>query len=62
MVLQVIRGLLLSLYYRDFIVFAFYSVLYLILEVEGGRFFRFFHSTGARLIFFLVYIHIGRSL
>jgi len=62
MVIQVIRGFLLSLYYNDSINYAFYSVIYLILEVENGYEIRFIHSRGARLLFFLIFIHIGRRV
>jgi len=60
-VVQVLSGFLLSLYYNDSINYAFYSVRYLILEVENGYEFRFIHSRGARLLFFLIFIHIGRG-
>lgn len=62
MVIQVVRGFLLSLYYNDSVALAFHSVMYLILEVENGYEIRFLHSRGARLLFFLIYIHIGRGL
>jgi len=52
MVIQVVRGFLLSLYYNDSVNYAFYSVRYLILEVENGYVLRFIHSSGARLLFF----------
>jgi len=42
--------------------YAFYSVVYLMLEVENGYEIRFIHSRGARLLFFLIFIHIGRRL
>jgi len=61
-VIQVLRGFLLSLYYNDSVNYAFYSVTYLILEVENGYEIRFIHSRGARLLFFLIFIHIGRRL
>lgn len=62
MVIQVLRGFLLSLYYNDSVNYAFYSVSYLILEVENGYELRFIHSRGARLLFFLIFIHIGRGI
>ena len=62
MVIQVISGFLLSLYYNDSVNYAFYSVNYLILEVENGYEFRFIHSRGASLLFFLIFIHIGRRI
>ena len=61
-VIQVVRGFLLALYYNDSVNYAFYSVTYLILEVENGYEFRFIHARGARLLFFLIFIHIGRRL
>ena len=61
-VVQVVRGFLLSLYYNDSVHYAFHSVMYLILEVENGYEIRFIHSRGARLLFFLIFIHIGRRI
>lgn len=61
-VIQVFRGFMLSLYYNDSILCAFNSVTYLILEVENGYEFRFIHSRGASLLFFLIFIHIGRRI
>ena len=61
-VVQVVSGFLLALYYNDVVVNSFNSVVYLILEVEFGYKLRFFHSTGARLLFFLIYVHIGRRV
>jgi len=61
-VIQVFRGFLLSLYYNDSVSYAFYSVMYLMLEVENGYEIRFLHSRGARLLFFLIFIHIGRGI
>ena len=54
--IQVLRGFLLSLYYNDSVNYAFYSVSYLMLEVENGYEFRFIHSRGASLLFFLIFM------
>ena len=62
MVVQVFSGFILSLYYNDSVNYAFYSVNYLMLEVENGYEFRFVHSRGARLLCFLIFIHIGRGV
>jgi len=59
MVIQVLRGFLLSLYYNDSVNYAFYSVTYLILEVENGYEIRFIHSRGASLLFFLILIAVS---
>nr|YP_003331189.1 cytochrome b [Rotaria rotatoria]ACT21458.1 cytochrome b [Rotaria rotatoria] len=62
MVMQVFSGFLLSLYYNDSVSYAFYSVMYLMLEVENGYEIRFLHSSGASLLFFLIFIHVGRGI
>jgi ubiquinol-cytochrome c reductase cytochrome b subunit len=62
MVIQVLRGFLLALYYNDSLNYAFYSVVYIMQEVENGYEIRFLHSRGARLLFFLIFIHIGRGI
>jgi len=59
-VVQVISGIILALYYSDSVSYAFYSVVYLEIEVQIGYLIRFIHSTGASLLFILIYIHIGR--
>jgi ubiquinol-cytochrome c reductase cytochrome b subunit len=61
-VIQVGRGFLLSLYYNDSISLAFHSVNYIMVEVENGFEVRFLHASGARLLFFLIFIHIGRRI
>ena len=61
-VIQIFSGFLLSLYYNDSVNYAFYSVTYLILEDKNGYEFRFIHSRGASLLFFLIFIHIGRRI
>lgn len=61
-VIQVLRGFLLSLYYNDSLTYAFYSVVYIMQEVENGYEIRFLHARGARLLFFLIFIHVGRGM
>ena len=62
MVLQVVTGLMLSLYYSDSVMLAFGSVNYIMVEVRSGFEMRLFHSSGARLLFFLIFVHIGRRI
>lgn len=62
MVIQVVRGFMLALYYNDRVNLAFDSVIYITNEVEFGNLVRFFHSRGARVLFFSIYIHIGRGI
>lgn len=60
-VVQVVSGFMLALYYNDSINYAFYAVEYIINDINNGYLFRFVHSTGARMLFFLIFIHIGRN-
>ena len=41
---------------------AFYSVIHMMKDVEGGFYFRVLHMNGATFFFVLVYLHIGRGL
>jgi quinol-cytochrome oxidoreductase complex cytochrome b subunit len=61
-IIQVARGFLLALYYNDSVNYAFYSVNYLILEVENGYEFRFIHSRGSSLLFFFIFLPLGRRI
>ena len=59
---QLIRGVLLSMYYTPDMELAFLSVKKLSREIEGGWLIRFFHVGGASAYFFFIYLHIARGL
>lgn len=62
LVLQVLRGFLLTWYYIPRINRAFDRVEYLSREVENGWFLRSLHLRGARVLFLFIYIHIFRGI
>jgi len=62
LIIQIITGLMLALWYIPSTEMAFESVEFIMREVNYGWFFRYLHSNGASLFFFVVYIHMGRGL
>ena len=60
--IQIISGLFLAMYYSPDISLAFYSVEYLLREVNGGHFLKHTHANGASLFMLFLYIHIFRGL
>merc|ERR1711904_495834 len=60
--LQIVTGIFLSLYYTSDINSAYFSVFFLIREVYYGWCLRFFHSSGASFVFFFLVLHLGRAL
>lgn len=60
--IQIFSGLLLALWYVPSIEFAFYSVEYIMREVNYGWLFRNIHANGASFFFFVVYAHIARGI
>ena len=62
LVLQILTGILLAVHYTPDVSLAFYSVEFIMRNVEGGWFIRYMHSSGASLLFITLYSHILRSL
>jgi len=60
--IQIVTGLFLAVHYVPDIMLAFYSVEFIMREVSGGWFIRYLHSTGASLIFMVLYAHLLRGL
>nr|YP_010393008.1 cytochrome b [Xylonora corona]UPX88870.1 cytochrome b [Xylonora corona] len=60
--LQVATGIFLALHYTPDVDKAFYSVMMIMREVQGGWVMRSLHGNGASMFFFCIYIHIGRSM
>ena len=50
------------MYYTANIQYAFFSVEYIMREVNWGWLIRYIHSNGASMFFFIIYIHLSRSL
>nr|SSW93805.1 cytochrome b [Pachliopta kotzebuea] len=62
LIIQIITGLFLSMYYTANIELAFYSVNYICRNVNYGWLIRTIHANGASLFFICIYMHIGRGI
>jgi len=60
--IQIISGLFLAIHFTGDISIAFDRVSHISRDVNNGWLIRSIHANGARLFFFLVYIHIGRGI
>nr|AII02402.1 cytochrome b [Epiphyas postvittana] len=62
LMIQIITGLFLTMYYTANIEMAFYSVNYICRNVNYGWMIRTLHANGASFFFICVYLHIGRGI
>nr|YP_009092100.1 cytochrome b [Aporia potanini intercostata]AGG35784.1 cytochrome b [Aporia potanini intercostata] len=62
LIIQIITGLFLTMYYYANIELAFYSVNYICRNVNYGWLIRTIHANGASFFFICIYIHIGRGI
>nr|YP_009739575.1 cytochrome b [Orthaga olivacea]YP_009764337.1 cytochrome b [Orthopygia glaucinalis]QIC20471.1 cytochrome b [Orthaga olivacea]QIS91176.1 cytochrome b [Orthopygia glaucinalis] len=62
LIIQVVTGLFLTMYYTANVELAFYSVNYICRNVNYGWLIRTLHANGASFFFICVYIHIGRGI
>nr|YP_010378551.1 cytochrome b [Hestinalis nama]QYC94747.1 cytochrome b [Hestinalis nama]UBA16609.1 cytochrome b [Hestinalis nama]WGL40186.1 cytochrome b [Hestinalis nama] len=62
LMIQIITGLFLTMYYTANIELAFYSVNYICRNVNYGWLIRTLHANGASFFFICVYLHIGRGI
>lgn len=62
LVIQILTGILLAMHYSMDTFNTFNSIEFIMRNVFMGWFLRYIHSTGASLIFGIMYIHISRSL
>lgn len=61
-VLQIVTGIILTMYYKPDAGTAFFSVEYIMRDVNWGWFIRYMHATGASAFFVVVYLHMFRGL
>lgn len=59
---QLSTGLFLSIHFINYSNISFDSVIYIIRNVNMGWTVRFMHTTGATVIFMLLFIHLGRGM
>lgn len=62
LIIQILTGLFLTIYYTANIEIAFYSVNYICRNVNYGWIIRTLHANGASFFFICIYIHIGRGI
>jgi ubiquinol-cytochrome c reductase cytochrome b subunit len=62
LVIQLLSGILLAMHYKPDSNLAFWSVEFIMREVNGGWFLRYMHSTGASFFFIVVYLHMFRGM
>ena len=62
LVLQLVTGIFLTMFYKPGEATAFDSVQYIMREVPWGWLIRYLHSTGASFFFIVVYLHMFRAL
>nr|YP_009019865.1 cytochrome b [Helicoverpa punctigera]AHJ91284.1 cytochrome b [Helicoverpa punctigera]AZL93717.1 cytochrome b [Helicoverpa punctigera]AZL93730.1 cytochrome b [Helicoverpa punctigera] len=62
LIIQILTGLFLTMYYTANIEMAFYSVNYICRNVNYGWLIRTLHANGASFFFICVYMHIGRGI
>nr|YP_009242845.1 cytochrome b [Lerema accius]AMQ67241.1 cytochrome b [Lerema accius] len=62
LIIQILTGLFLSMYYTANIDLAFYSVNYICRNVNYGWLIRTLHANGASFFFICIYLHIGRGI
>nr|YP_010303538.1 cytochrome b [Phyllonorycter ringoniella]ULF47721.1 cytochrome b [Phyllonorycter ringoniella] len=62
LMIQILTGLFLTMYYTANIELAFFSVNYICRNVNYGWLIRTIHANGASFFFLCVYLHIGRGI
>ena len=62
LVIQIVSGIWLTMYYKPSAEEAFASVEYIMREVPMGWLIRYMHSTGASFFFLVVYLHMFRGM
>jgi ubiquinol-cytochrome c reductase cytochrome b subunit len=62
LVIQIVTGIWLTMYYKPSADEAFASIEYIMRDVEWGWWMRYMHSTGASAFFIVVYLHMFRAL
>lgn len=62
LIIQILTGLFLTIFYCPNRSLAFYRVDYIYRNVNYGWLIRNFHINGASIFFFCIYLHIGRNI
>lgn len=59
---QLVTGIVLAMHYKPAAELAFDSVEYIMRDVDWGWLLRYLHSTGASLLFVVIYMHMFRGI
>ncbi|MFV2032335.1 MAG: cytochrome bc complex cytochrome b subunit, partial [Gammaproteobacteria bacterium] len=62
LVMQIVTGIFLTMFYKPDAELAFASVEFIMRDVDWGWLIRYLHSTGASAFFIVVYLHMFRGL
>jgi ubiquinol-cytochrome c reductase cytochrome b subunit len=62
LVIQLVSGIFLAMFYKPSAAAAFGSVQFIMREVDWGWLIRYIHSTGASAFFIVIYLHMFRGL
>nr|YP_008080468.1 cytochrome b [Melanitis leda]YP_009045362.1 cytochrome b [Melanitis phedima]AEH05137.1 cytochrome b [Melanitis leda]AHA03713.1 cytochrome b [Melanitis phedima] len=62
LIIQILTGLFLTMYYTANVEMAFYSINYICRNVNYGWLIRTLHANGASFFFICIYFHIGRGI
>jgi quinol-cytochrome oxidoreductase complex cytochrome b subunit len=62
LIIQVISGIFLSMYYVPHVDYAFESVQHINRDINYGWFIRYTHTNGASFFFIVIYLHILRGI
>nr|YP_007353854.1 cytochrome b [Paracymoriza prodigalis]AFQ31595.1 cytochrome b [Paracymoriza prodigalis] len=62
LIIQILTGLFLTMYYTANVELAFYSLNYMNRNVNYGWMIRTLHANGASFFFICIYMHIGRGI
>lgn len=62
LVLQVATGIFLAMHYKADVALSFDSIQHIMRDVNYGWLLRYMHATGASAFFFVIFIHMARTL
>nr|QJX65657.1 cytochrome b [Amorophaga japonica] len=62
LIIQILTGLFLTMYYTANIELAFYSINYIYRNVNYGWLIQTLHANGASFFFICIYLHVGRNI
>lgn len=62
LIIQIIRGVFLTIHYSANVIIAFDSVIHICRDVNFGWLIRTIHANGASFVFLCLYAHVGRGI